>query len=166
VGREPLIVVFVAREDHIRVEVVKRLPDRLHLRAASMGGAVVEERVMAIGERARRRKSFQVVAQPAFLLGTLITRWRPVSEERRIGAFAVDHDDVPGAKVVAVIGLFQVPTCNLPGLVLPRLPPVLEETPRSVGHVFMITDSGAGPVPQRRPAPRLVIASEGRVTAA
>ena len=165
-GGEPLVVVFVTIEDQISVKVVKRLPDRLHLRAASMPTAVVEKRVMPVGQRARRGKSFQVFAQPLFLLGSLIAGWRSVPEEPRVRALAVDHYDVPRAKVVAVIGFLKVPTCNVPGPGLPSLSPVLEETRGPVGHVFMIADSRTGPVPQRRPAPRLVVASEGRVAAA
>src|SRR6516164_3219533 len=121
---------------------------------------------MPVGQRALGGKSFQVFTQPLFLLGTLITRWRAAPEEPRVRTFAVDHHDVPRAKVVAVIRFFKVPARNLPGLVLPCLPPVLVETRRPVGYVLVIADSGAGPVPQIRPAPRLVIASEGRVAAA
>jgi len=163
---EPLVVVFVTREDHIGVEVVKRLPDRLHLRATSMPAAVVEEGVMPVGYGTGRRKSSQVFTKPFLLLGTLVAGWSAVPEEPRVRAFAVDHDNVPRAEVVAVISLLQVPARNLPGLVLPRLSPVLEETRRPVGDVLVITDSGAGPIPQRRPAPGLVIAAEGLVAAA
>src|SRR6516225_4091525 len=121
---------------------------------------------MPVGQRARGGKPLQVFTQPLFLLGTLITRWCAGPEEPRVGTFAVDHYDVPRAKVEAVIRFFKVPTRNLPGLVLPCLPPVLVETRRPVGYVLVIADSGAGPVPQRRPAPCRVIASEGRVAAA
>jgi hypothetical protein len=163
---EPFVIMFVTREDHIGVEVVKRLPDRLHLRATSVPAAVVEEGVMPVGYGAGRRKSFQVFTKPFLLLGTLVAGWGAVPEEPRVRAFAVDHDNVPRAEVVAVIPLLEVPTRNLPRPVLPRLSPVLEETRRPVGDVLVITDSGAGPIPQRRPAPGLVIATEGLVAAA
>src|SRR5262249_62205654 len=86
-------------------------------------------------------------------------------EEPGVRAFAVDHDNVPRTEVVAVITLLNVPTRDFPGLVLPCLSPVLEETRRPARYVLVITNSGTGPIPQRRPAPSLSIAAEGLVAA-
>src|SRR5215208_6236660 len=65
--RKPLVVVLVAREHDIGVEVVQRLPDRPHRVGPAMAGSGAEERVMPVGQRARGWLRRQVLAQPLLL---------------------------------------------------------------------------------------------------
>src|SRR5262249_2768354 len=95
--REPLVLVVVAAEHHVRVVVVQRLPDRPHGGVRCVVGTGGEPRVVPVGEGARLGAGRQVRTQPLLLCRPHVP-----------GDVGVDHDDVPVAEVVRVVALGRV----------------------------------------------------------
>ena len=66
-GPEALVIVVVTIHDDIGVRFIKRLPERLHGWIVAMRVAGTEERLVPLGQRARRWVGGKIGAQP-FLL--------------------------------------------------------------------------------------------------
>ena len=93
---EALVVVIVAAENYVGVGFIEGLPEGLHRQVIAVGAAGTEERLVPVGERASDVMRGEVGAKPLFLRRTCLTA-------ADILAFAIEHDDVPGAEFVAVI---------------------------------------------------------------
>src|SRR5712664_4793464 len=93
---------MIVTVDHdIRVAFIERLEERLYGEVVAVRPAGAEERLVPIGEGAGRRMRREVRAQP-FILG------RTGLAAADGLALAVQHDDVPRTKFVAVIAGLQV----------------------------------------------------------
>ena len=99
---ESLVGVVVAGQDHIRVEVIERLVQRLHGRVIAVGGARAEARVVPHRHHAFRTACGKVGSEPLLLGGAGSARNDRAVEVR------VQNDDVPGAQVVAVVALRRI----------------------------------------------------------
>src|SRR5205814_10434184 len=90
--REPLVEMVVAHEYDVGAGVVERIPERAHVGERLVTRA--EQRVMPVGEGAIGRMRGEVGSEPLLLRGA-----RVAAADRPAGA--VEHDDVPGAEVIA-----------------------------------------------------------------
>src|SRR6266851_2119457 len=147
-GREALIVVIVATNDHICTRVVEHLPQCLHLRIIPVRQARTKQRFMKISEGTSSRMLCEILLQPFPLHGRFITA-------PNLGAFAVQRNDVPLPEIVTVIRLRRITrnstkiahvTCRAAAvvLVIPRRRPcpVLEASPGrsvAVSKLFVAT---------------------------
>src|SRR6266852_610821 len=98
---EALVVVVVSGDDNLGVGIVERLEEWLHGEVVAVGSARTEERLVPVGESACGGMRGEVRAQPFFLGRTGLAA-------AGILAFAIQHDDVPGAQFVAVVSGFRV----------------------------------------------------------
>src|SRR5882762_551353 len=99
--RETLVVVIVSVDDHVRPGFVERVPKRLHHGIVPVLPARAEQRLMPVSQRALRRRRSQILLQPLSL------RRAGIAPAHLI-AFAVDDNDVPRPKIVAVVALLRI----------------------------------------------------------
>src|ERR1035437_4735780 len=95
--KESLVVVIVAVQDQIDVRIIQDLPDRLKARVASVPTRT-EARLVPVRDGAWLRLVLQILLQPVFLRLAV-----EVAELAQHDDFAVEHDHVPGAYLVAVV---------------------------------------------------------------
>ena len=137
--REPLVHFVVRVEHDLRPGGVQIVPQRLHRgidRRESVARGRAEAWDVPHGERALGGVGGQVRLEPQFL-----------RRAGRRGDVAVQHDDVPGAQVVAVVELSRVARRR------PEILPIARRTRTEPLHV-----------PGRRPRARLVPAPRGVIT--
>jgi hypothetical protein len=101
---EALVIVVMAADHDIGVGVVERLEKRPNSEVVAVGAAGAEERLVSVGERAGDRMRGEIGTQPFFLGRTGF-----VAPD--VLALAVEHDNVPRSKFVAVVTNLRV-TCS------------------------------------------------------
>ena len=127
---EALIVAHVRVDDQVGAGGVEVVPERLHRVGGpeAAGGSRVKPGPVPHGERALSRVRREIRPEPLLLRGA--------SGGGDVGADAVEHDDVPGAEVVAVVTLIRVAG---------RGPEVVEGTGRAgAGVVVVVPERGPG----------------------
>ncbi len=93
---EALVVVIVAVDDDVGIRSVEGIPERFQGQIVAMRAARTEERFVPVGQCARHRMRGEIGAQPLFLRRTGFAA-------AHFFALAVQYDDVPRAKFVAVV---------------------------------------------------------------
>ena len=101
---EPFVIVVVAVNDHIGIGIVQRLKERLDFQVIAMLSARAEQRLVKVRKGASLRMTGQIGAQPF-----LFTRRCVASAD--FDALAVQRDNVPGTKVVAVEAILWLAGC-------------------------------------------------------
>src|SRR6266566_2414006 len=128
---EALIVAHVRVDDQVGSRSIEVVPERLDRVGGpeAAGGSRVKPGPVPHGERALSRVRREIRPEPLLLRGA--------SGGGDVGADAVEHDDVPGAEVVAVVTLIRVAG---------RGPEVVEGTGRAGAGVVLEAsgDNSAG----------------------
>src|SRR5207248_574089 len=107
--------------------IVERLPDRLHKGIAAVL-ARAEARVVPVGKRAGRRIGSQIGAQPLLLRRTTLAA-------AHHGAVTIDHNDVPGSQIIAVVAARRVTGCRTE---------VAEVAGCAAGEIFVVAKGRVG----------------------
>ena len=145
--REPLVERVVRIHHHIHARAVQHVPQRSD---GGVGGILgVEQWVVPVGEGAARRVRGQVGTQPLDLR-------RRGRRRDQLRAAAVQHDDVPGAEVVAVVALLWVA----------RGGSIVAEVPRCVSRLVVALTGrrlGARLVPSPAQVVAAVVLGKGAV---
>jgi len=96
-----LVVMIVSVDDQIRTRVIERVPQRFHQEIVSVSAAGTEQGLVKICEGAARRMLSQILPQPHSL-------WRGRVAATHMSTLAVQGEDVPGSKIVAVVPLLGI----------------------------------------------------------
>src|SRR5580765_1748365 len=139
---EALVVVIVTADDDIGVGGVERIPERPDGEIVAVFPAGTEQGFMKIGQRASDRMGGKIFAEPFALR-------RGGVAASSFDTFAVEDNDVPSTKFVAVVALVGFAGSGAK---------ILEIVGGAGGVKFMIAGGGASAVFDA--APSLVVASE------
>src|SRR5436309_1207748 len=95
--RETFVVMHMSTQDYVGAVIVQRLPERL---CETVASTYAETRLMPVGEHVAALMRGQVCPQPLFLWRTSLA-----PADAGLSTFGVEHDDVPGTEIVAVVAL-------------------------------------------------------------
>src|SRR6266851_1865071 len=137
---EAFVIVIV--DDYIGVRFIQRFPQGFYGQIVAVRAAGAEERLVPVGECAGGRMRGKIRAEPFFLT-------RAGFAAPHVLALAVQHDNVPRAKFVAVVALFAVAGSGTK---------IIEIGPRTRRLKFVVSGSRSGA--RFDAAPGRVIAGE------
>src|SRR6266436_659434 len=109
--REPLVGMFMPRQNKVGVRRVKVFPELLQFRMprVALEESAAEQRMVTIGEYASVGVLREVLLQPGVLRRACVA-----APQAPGAAIRIQHDDVPNAQIIAVVALTRRPGLRTP----------------------------------------------------